>query len=232
MYEETDKERLQSKLKHFKEFDAKTNDALIAGRTNLRGSRSADLDEDVITLFDTDLIKDLRTQAGTKPVSVEIGFGKGMFLLDYAKQHKDRLVVGIEVRRSLCNRVIKKAKKQELKNVRIALGDSRELLPVLFPEQKVDEIFVLFPDPWWKKRHAKRRYGQYFFQLLAKSLIKDGILILKSDVQEYLNFLKQEAEATGKFLRALNPEGLPLTNREIRLKNNGFPIYTASFHLK
>ncbi len=232
MKHDSDREKLLIDIKDFKEFENEYVDILITGDTTRHEGRSSDLLPEVITLFDQPLIDDLRVDIQKRPVSLEIGFGKGRSLLEYAALHPQRIVIGIEVRRGLCNRVVKRYKKRALSNVRIALGDAREVMPALFPESSIDEVFVLFPDPWWKKRHAKRRYGQIFFNMLAAHLKPGGLLVLKSDVQAYLEFLVHGVDQTGMFFPVEPPTDMPLTNREARLKANELPVFQVAFRLK
>ena len=231
MKNQSDRDFLKSKIKDFQDFGLQQTDVLIAGRTNMHGQRSADLDPRVITLFDVGAIEALQKQAQDRPVSLEVGFGKGRSLLMYAKQHPDRLILGVEVRRSLCNRVIKKADKQGLENIRLLLGDSREMLPAIFPKPTVDEVFLLFPDPWWKHKHARRRYGPAFFTMLAAIIRPGGLLVIKSDVKEYLDFLNRAVDSTGRFRTTRMPVGLPWTNREVRLRDSGFPVFESAFSI-
>ena len=232
MNDKTDLERLREKLKQFDGFDTAETDGLIAGDTRKIGKRSEDLEPEVITHYDTGLIERLHVETKSIPVTLEIGFGKGRSLLDYARTHPERLVIGIEVRRALCNQVMRRVLKKEIPNIRIALGDCRYLLPILFPEPAIDEVFLLFPDPWWKKRHAKRRYGVKFFSMLAEKLKPGGIMVIKSDVREYLEYLVRAVDETRAFEPGEPPPDMAWTNREHRLRANNLPVFEADFKLR
>jgi len=230
--EKTDLERLREKIKKFEDFDAASTDGLIAGDTRQIGRRSEDLEPDVITHFDHDLVAIFQQEAKTMPITLEIGFGKGRSLLDYAETHPDRLVVGVEVRRTLCNHLMRRVLKRKKTNIRVVLGDCRYLLPILFPEPGIDEVFLLFPDPWWKKRHAKRRYGVKFFKMLAGRMKPGALLVIKSDVNEYLKHLIRAVNESGAFESGAVPEDMAWTNREHRLRDNDLPVFEAAFRLK
>ena len=220
-------QELSSRIKEFREFEEVERDALIAGYSTKRGERSKDLHPDVITVFDSELIERLKQEISQGHWDLEIGFGKGMFLLDYAGQHPDRNIVGIEVRRSFCNRVMNRVEKRQLMNVRVALGDARELIPLLFEKESLERVFLLFPDPWWKRRHAKRRYGAKFFYTLAEILKPGGLLVIKSDVKEYADHLFKQALITDRFEEARIQMDLPFTNRERRLVQVNLPVFSA-----
>ena len=216
---------LAEKIKDFKDFDDVSRDALIAGSSNYRSYRSPDLDPQVITVFDQHLINALKEELHSGAWDLEVGFGKGRFLLEYAAGNPSRKIIGIEVRRAFCNRVMKRVRKRRLENVRVVLGDAREMIPKLIEEVVLERVFILFPDPWWKKRHAKRRYGKEFFLLVGERMKRGGILVIKSDVRAYLEDLTKEALDTSMFRIGEQTLQLPDTNREVRLREEGLPVF-------
>jgi tRNA (guanine-N7-)-methyltransferase len=120
------------------------------------------------------------------PRTVEIGFGNGDNLLDLAAAHPERDFLGIEVHRSGIGRVMLALEARQLRNVRLICHDAVEVLQQQLPEASVDEILILFPDPWPKKRHHKRRLVQAPFASLAASrLAPGGRLRLATDWQPY-----------------------------------------------
>jgi len=91
------------------------------------------------------------------PLVLEIGPGKGEFLLHLAEQEPDTTFVAVEIRRGRFAKIAKRAAARGLKNVFLVLGDARECLTRLCRPGLFERIYVLFPDPWPKRRHSKHR---------------------------------------------------------------------------
>jgi tRNA (guanine-N7-)-methyltransferase len=120
------------------------------------------------------------------PRSVEIGFGNGENLARAAASHPERDYVGIEVHRPGVGRLLLAAEELRLTNVRVICEDAVQVLERQIPQQALDEVVLLFPDPWPKKRHHKRRLVQApFVELVAGRLHSGGILRMATDWQPY-----------------------------------------------
>jgi tRNA (guanine-N7-)-methyltransferase len=120
------------------------------------------------------------------PRVVEIGFGNGENLAALAAAHPDTDYLGIEVHRAGVGRLMLAAGTEQLTNVRISCHDAVEVLEHQLPPESFDEILILFPDPWHKKRHHKRRLIQPPFVALATSRLKPGgLLRLATDWEPY-----------------------------------------------
>ncbi len=120
------------------------------------------------------------------PRVIEIGFGNGENLAALATAHPDRDYLGIEVHRAGVGRVMLAAETAQLTNVRIACHDAVEVLDRQLPSGCIDEMLILFPDPWHKKRHHKRRLIQSPFVELAVNRLKSGgMLRLATDWEPY-----------------------------------------------
>ncbi len=120
------------------------------------------------------------------PRTLEIGFGNGEHLASLATAHPDRDYFGIEVHRPGVGHLLMLAGERRLANVRASQHDAVEVLLHQIPPESLDEVLVLFPDPWHKKRHNKRRLIQpAFVELLAPRLRKGGVLRLATDWEEY-----------------------------------------------
>ena len=96
-------------------------------------------------------------EQAAQPWVLEIGPGKGEFLLNQASTQPHLQFVGLEIKKGRFERIAKKAEKLELKNLYMVRGDARECLPRLFRPSTFEKIYILFPDPWPKSRHAKHR---------------------------------------------------------------------------
>ena len=120
------------------------------------------------------------------PRTVEIGFGNGENLIALAQAHPERDYLGIEVHRPGVGRLLLALEERRLCNVRVICHDAVEVLERQIAEASLDEILILFPDPWPKKRHHKRRLIQPpFVALLARALVPGGVLRLATDWQPY-----------------------------------------------
>ena len=120
------------------------------------------------------------------PRTLEIGFGNGENLLALAAADPGRDFLGIEVHRPGVGRVLLGLEARALTNVRIICHDAVEVLGQQIAPQWLQEILILFPDPWPKKRHHKRRLIQRpFAELLASRLVPGGVLRLATDWQPY-----------------------------------------------
>jgi len=120
------------------------------------------------------------------PRSVEIGFGNGDNLAKIAAAHRERDYLGIEVHRPGVGRLLLALEEGQLTNVRLVCHDAVEVLARQIPEQSLDEVIILFPDPWPKKRHHKRRLVQgAFVELVTERLAPGGVVRMATDWQPY-----------------------------------------------
>jgi tRNA (guanine-N7-)-methyltransferase len=130
------------------------------------------------------------------PRVAEIGFGNGENLAALAAAHGDRDFLGIEVHRSGVGRVLLAAEDQCLANVKVICHDAVEVLEQQIPLQSLDEVLILFPDPWPKKRHHKRRLVQApFVELVAGRLKPSALLRLATDWQPYAEHMLEVLSA-------------------------------------
>jgi tRNA (guanine-N7-)-methyltransferase len=128
--------------------------------------------------------------------TIEIGFGNGDNLLRLAGTHPQHDFLGIEVHRAGIGRLLLALEAQRLRNVRIVCHDAVEVLETQVPPLSVQEILILFPDPWPKKRHHKRRLLQPAFAALAASrLAAGGQLRLATDWQPYAQHMLETLNA-------------------------------------
>ena len=138
------------------------------------------------------------------PIHIEIGMGKGQFILTLAKQNPDINYIGIERYSSVLLRALEKYDTEEfdtLSNVRFICMDAMEL-PEVFVPSEVAKIYLNFSDPWPKKRHARRRLtSTQFLAQYDKVLTKEGVIEFKTDNRPLFEFsLEQVNEAGWKLL--------------------------------
>ena len=171
------------------------------------------------------------------PIHIEIGMGKGQFILTLAKQNPQINYIGIERYSSVLLRALEKFDTEEfceLTNVRFICMDAMEL-PDVFEAEEVEKIYLNFSDPWPKKRHARRRLtSTVFFAQYDKVLAKDGVGEFKTDNRPLFEFsLEQVEEAGWKLLgstfdlhhdAAMN-QGNVMTEYEEKFSAQGNPIH-------
>jgi tRNA (guanine-N7-)-methyltransferase len=122
---------------------------------------------------------------GETPIELEIGFGKGQFILDRALGDKASRFIGVETRKKWVDLVMSRAAKRGLKNVSLWHGDIRTLLPRIKEDGCLKRVFINFPDPWWKLRHMKRMVVTEDLVLQIARLLEDGgELFIQTDVDD------------------------------------------------
>ena len=144
----------------------------------------------------------------TAPRTLEIGFGNGEHLAALATAHPERDYLGIEVHRPGVGHLLLLAATNNLTNVRASSHDAVEVLREQIPAGSLDEVLVLFPDPWHKKRHHKRRLIQPpFVELIASCLRAGGVLRLATDWEEYAMQMLEVLNAAKPLFANLSPTG-------------------------
>jgi ATP-binding cassette subfamily F protein uup len=139
---------------------------------------------------------------------VEIGFGNGDHLVALAAAHPEADFIGIEVHPPGVGHLLLKAQAADLANLRVINHDAVEVLAQMVPPESLDCILVLFPDPWHKKRHHKRRLVNAAFATLAGSRLQPGgTLQLATDWTPYAEWMLEVLNAHRDF-RNLSPDGL------------------------
>jgi len=126
------------------------------------------------------------------PVEVEIGTGKGGFLLDRARAHPERNFLGIEWANRYFRFAADRLRRWNVSNVRMARVDADHFFRVLCPRDSVSALHVYHPDPWPKKRHHKRRlFKPVFVDAAVACLVEGGRLAVQTDHAEYYHVIRQ-----------------------------------------
>ena len=165
-------------------------------------------------------------------VEIEIGFGKGRFLIERSNAQPTSHLLGIEIRPKWAKLVQERCQRENLANVRVIAGNCLEIVPCLGPDSTVQRVFIHFPDPWWKRRHAKRKVvGETLVSQIARLLVPAGELFLQTDVEErafeYLAVLRAHGGfklGSDSGLVGGNPY-LARSNREVQADKDGLPVY-------
>jgi tRNA (guanine-N7-)-methyltransferase len=141
-----------------------------------------------------------------KPVWLEIGFGGGEHLVHQATQNPDVGIIGCEPFINGVAMLLGKIRDADARNIRVYPGDARHLFDVV-PEGSIDRAFLLYPDPWPKKRHHRRRFvTAEHLEPLARVLKKDAIFRVATDIPDYVRQTLQEVPKAGFEWLAEGPE--------------------------
>ena len=165
---------------------------------NISGSREMIADSKYV-------IQDAENQKGKiktyfekeQPILIEIGMGKGRFIMQMAEENPEINFIGIEKYSSVLLRAIQKMEQNELPNLRFIRMDAEDITEV-FEKGEVDRIFLNFSDPWPKDRHAKRRLpSKEFLKRYDEILKKDGVIEFKTDNRDLFDFAVEQLEPAG-----------------------------------
>lgn len=170
------------------------------------------------------------------PVQIEVGMGKGRFIMDMARLHPEVNYIGIEMYDSVLLRAVQKIEQLEekLPNLYFIRTDARNL-PEIFGKEEVDRIYLNFSDPWPKDRHAKRRLtSRQFLERYDQILVKNGHVEFKTDNRPLFEFSLEEIREAGWTLLAHTfdlhrdkqmIEGNVMTEYEEKFSSAGNPIH-------
>ena len=175
------------------------------------------------------------------PIHIEVGMGKGRFIMDMARLHPDRNFVGIEMYDSVLLRAVQKREQleEDLPNLYFIRMDARNL-PDVFEKGEVDKIYLNFSDPCPKERHAKRRLtSRQFLERYDKILAPEGTVEFKTDNRPLFEFSLEEVKEAGWVLDASTfdlhhdaklMEGNVMTEYEEKFSRAGNPIHKMIIH--
>ena len=181
----------------------------------VRGGRITEAQERALELlwpkygvdFDPGVVDLDRVFGRRAPLTMEIGFGNGENLATLAAAHPERNYLGVEVHRPGVGRLLLDLEEKQLPNVRIICHDAVQVLEQQIAPGSLDEVLILFPDPWPKKRHHKRRLVQPpFIDLVAERLRVAGVLRIATDWEPYASDALGVLNASLK-LRNAAPDG-------------------------
>jgi tRNA (guanine-N7-)-methyltransferase len=171
------------------------------------------------------------------PVELEVGCGKGLFLATAAAARPDFNFLGVEIERKYQLLTAARLARGRLGNGRVACADARPLLRWWVAEASLQAVHVYFPDPWWKKRHHKRRvFTDDFAVQCARVLHPGGILSVATDVEDYARLIGAVVAARTPLVPLPPPEpNAPahdldyLTNFERKFRQQGKPIFRLRY---
>ena len=176
----------------------------------------------------------------SKPIQIEIGMGKGKFLMELARLHPEIHYIGIEKYSSVLVRAVEKMEQDPLPNIHFIRMDAENIVDV-FEKGEVDKIYLNFSDPWPKERHAKRRLtSAQFLARYAQILKEGGIIEFKTDNRPLFDFSVESVQEAGwvtdlctyDLHHSEYLEGNVMTEYEEKFVAKGNPICKLVFHPK
>jgi tRNA (guanine-N7-)-methyltransferase len=180
--------------------------------------------------LDTQAVQVPRT---SRPLEVELGCADARFLFERAPLHPERDFVGVEIRQPLVETVNELAAEQGIPNLRAVFANITTELDILFSDASLERVFVNFPDPWFKQRHAKRRLmTAELAEILSNKLVPGGELLFQSDIWtlgiEAMAVLEGEptlanTQGAWSFLRDNPYDAKSL--REVRVEEDGVRVW-------
>jgi len=171
--------------------------------------------------------------ANEKPIEIEIGIGKGRFLVDAAERRPDTNFVGVEWAMRYLRMAHARSVRKGFDNMRFVRADAREFVEFFVPSDTVQAYHIYFPDPWPKKRHHKRRlFNEGFLREVERTLVSGGLLWLATDFADYYDVMVEVLELSEVLDEVdLDWQGAR-TNYEEKYLAEGKPIYRRVMELK
>ena len=171
------------------------------------------------------------------PLELEIGSGKGKFISGVAPSRPESNFIGVEISRKYARFSAAKLARGKFSNAILVQGDALAALRERVPNDSLQAIHIYFPDPWWKKRHKKRRVlNQQSVVDMQRALASAGALHVWTDVEEYFH---TSLELIREYTRLQGPLEVPdqpatdesdyHTHFERRTRLSGLPVYRSEF---
>lgn len=181
-----------------------------------------------------DRIREFGRQNPLPPeVSLEIGTNRGRFLSELARQFPERYFLGAEWT-ALAANARSRLQRDGVQNADVLAADANHLVPILFDDGQLRDVFLLFPDPWWKTKHRKRRVIQpEFLDLITPKMRPGGHLWIRTDVGTFADDMREILAAHPAFKPVdvfdFPLEPFPRSTRERHVIRGGIPIHTIYY---
>ena len=171
------------------------------------------------------------------PLEVEVGSGKGLFMASASRAYPDRNFLGVEIAGKYARFAAARLSQQERTNAVMLHGDARIVFGKWLPDNSCAAVHVYFPDPWWKKRHYKRRImNPWFVQQIERVLVPGGSLHFWTDVEDYYRMALETLAEHSRLSGPLPVPELPAehdldyrTHFERRMRLHEIQVWRAEF---
>ena len=173
----------------------------------------------------------------TQDLEIEVGSGKGLFLLNQSGNMPARNFLGNEIAKKYCKFAAYRLAQRQRSNAHMLRGDGLKLFEELLPDKCAVAVHVYFPDPWWKERHRRRRVMQpQFIRDVQRVLRPEGIFHFWTDVEEYFDqtcqLMKQHCDLSGPAEVGVKPAEHDMdyrTHFERRMRRQDHDVFRATF---
>jgi len=170
-------------------------------------------------------------------LELEIGSGKGLYLLNASGAHPERLYLGVEIAKKYARFAAYRLAKHERDNARIIRGDAMQFVHEFVPDNSVAGLHIYFPDPWWKERHRRRRViNPQMIGDIQRVLQPGGKFHFWTDVEEYsetaCELITEHSDLTGPLDVPEQPAEHDMdfrTHFERRMRLNEHPVFRSQF---
>ena len=170
------------------------------------------------------------------PLHLDVGCARGRFILRMAKLEPDRNFLGVEIREPLVDEANRIAQENELHNLHYAFCNAMlwlDRLLINIPDDLLQTVTIQFPDPWFKKRHAKRRMVNVeLVEMIVNKLAANGRIFVQTDIEqlaeEMFDLFQADERLTTMIDEIENPFPVK-TERELAVESRLLPVYRRSF---
>ena len=164
------------------------------------------------------------------PLEVELGAGRGDFIVQRAAEFPERNFLAVELAAAVAKLMAVRAGRRELQNLRVLRIDARALVNLMLADLSVRAYHIYFPDPWPKERHAKHRlFTPHFVASLKRTLAAGAALFVATDVRGYAEVIFGMLEAEGMRREAATVPGACATGFARKFLAAGRPVYAGAF---
>ncbi len=167
-----------------------------------------------------------------RPIIVEIGFGRGTFLMHLAKTFPDHSLIGLEISNRCLVAAEETIERRGYEHVQVIHSRAETAMNHLFEPETIQQVYINFPDPWFKKGHSHRRLMQAdTVELIANRMLPDGDLFLATDIIDYATMSHELLSASPYFTNQLSTgwasqmDGRIVTKYEAKARREGRECY-------